>query len=192
MHKDKEINNVLVEMQMFIITKASRFKHRYRIFVELDDIAQYLRKSIFLLLRDTYRASIGNPEYFAKAACSNFLKRFLQEYYYKRNRIYHGITIYVEGTDAGAYDYESPPFFIADHAVAHPLDDIIGTALDAYIYNTLTPIEQDIFEYITDDAKQFTQREIADALSISQPLVSHKIRNIRKKTTRLLKIIASE
>lgn len=186
------MNNVIVGMHSFIIAKAGRFKHGYHISVELDDIAQYLRKSIFLILRDVYKPAIGNPEYFAKAACSNFLKRFLQEYYYKHNRVHHGLKTYIEGTDSGAYDYESPPFFIVDHAVPHPLDNIIGTALDAYIYNVLTPIEQDIFEYITDDTKQFTQKEIADALGISQPLVFYKIKNIRKKTTRLLKIIAPE
>lgn len=196
-HKEKDIERVIVELDYFIRTIAVRFINRYGIAVEIDEIMQYLRTSIFLILRNKYDPERGKPTYFAKASCNNFLKRFIQEYYYKRNALYRGqgLKIANSGVDDrrllgfSSEDERSSDYVVIDYPSVSPLDTMMVDDLKFMIIGTLNEIERSIFKYITDPHEKYTQSYIASCLNISQPLVSYKVKIIRQKTEKILSTI---
>ena len=198
-HRRKELNIIIVGLDTFLKNVVYRFINRYKILVESDDLLQYLRTNIYLMLNNEYKFKLGKPEYFAKASCRIFLMRFLQEYHYKRNVMHHNPQIAIpndfqsldERYDIG-YDHHGtcdniePVYFgkdliIVDNSIPDPIGNIISDELKRDLLRCLTVLETEIFNLMIDDRKKFTQKQIAKLLHITQPLVSYYIKSIRKK-----------
>jgi len=206
-HKDKEINKTIKDLDKFLQTVSAVFMHRYKLLVEMDDLVQYLRTSIFIMLRDKYNPVIGTPEYFAKASCNNFLKRFLQAYHYKSNKVHiekddnpissrrRDVCLNDDLKIVQDYDINNNKpaqdkwWIIEDKRTIDAISDMETKEVKEEIYSLLTPLEREVFDFITDESEKFTQKKIAEVLGVSQPLISYRIRLIRKKAENLLSIL---
>ena len=195
-HQEKEINSIIKDLDVFLESVAIRFIGRYKILVEHDDLIQYLRTSIFLMLRDSYNPRRGTPEYFSKASCNIFLRRFLQEYNKKSNTVNisrssdPSTKCIVDGVDmafdnTGEYNAEGN-WVLIDNRFDAPCGEMDASSISKELLRILTPSEKEIFYFVTDDSETFTQKRIAELLGISQPMVSYKLKNIRKKIKILL------
>jgi len=178
-HKEKEIASTLVRMDSFLISIAKGFIIRYRIDDPEEDIAQYLRVSVLEILRSKYTPSnatnqVGDPptDRFAKSCCSRFLKRYIQQYHYKKNMV-NTKAIHIDSTDV----------LNKESYLCH--NNHYEKAFIEEIRTTLTEHEEEIFDYIINEEECFTQAQIATFLNISQPMVSYRIKHIRRKINKL-------
>lgn len=199
-HRKEEINRTITLLDPFLRTVSNRFIKRYKLLVEKDDLLQYLRTSIFILLNDHYNPTITTPEYFSKASCNIFLKRFLQEYNYKCNSIHRCSSLALETGDSADGNVDIKDDYIHEQGKitkshVKVLVDVQGDEIhhtievedmEKEILSVLTPTEKEIFKYMTDPSVKFTQKMIALSLGISQPMVSYRIKSIRKKAKNLL------
>lgn len=181
-HRTSEINKTLCRMDNFIINSSKGFLLRYRIIADLDDVLQFVRISINKVLQERYdphkvdHPIIGDPsaDRFAKSCCAIFFKRFLQQYYFKRNLVNINITS-IDETEP------NPPVISLMNDIPHDYQIIIEE-----VKRSLNKEELEIFNYMIDESEIFTQAKIADVLGVSQPMVSYKVKSIRDKTIKII------
>ena len=191
---------------------SAGFVKRYKLKVDFNDVAQYFRINIYDILIEKYSyvpikddSSEHSSLRFSKYVCNVLKKRFLQEYFYKKNMVNNGGNFRaisngfptgneyeLVGVCSNSIDYTISKNFITDRwdsvdivdrRIVDPCETMAVEQHVVNIQKVLTNSEYEVFNFMVDDSSSYTQDDMASLMGISQPMISRIVSSIRNKVS---------